>query len=132
MLTCGFEQTFLVKLRLELFVATHQFADTGVFQVIDDQLVFAARLVQRDLCAQQNLLPVCRLKSDAAVTPAKHRRAALRPVILQGKVPVAGGGAREVRNFALDPQRTESATEQGFDLEVKRRDSPDSRVAGLF
>ena len=129
--TRGIEQTFLVKLRLELFVTAHQFADAGVFQVIDDQLVLAARLVQRHLGAQQYLLPVYRLKSDAAVTPAKHRRAALCPVILQGKIPVTGGGACKVRNLALDPQRTEPTTEQGFDFEVKCGDGPDGRVARL-
>ncbi len=128
-LVCAVEQAFLAQLRLELFVAPHQFADTRVFEVIDHQLVLATRFVKGDLGAQQHLLAVIGLEADAAITPAKHRRAALRLVVLQGEIPVAGGGARKVGNLALDPQGAEPTAEQGFDLEVERRNGPDGCVS---
>jgi hypothetical protein len=99
--------------------------------VVDHELEFAARLVQRDLGPQQHLLAVLRLESDAAIASLEHRRAALRFFVLQREVPVARSGAGKIRNFALDPQAADALGKHLLDLEIERRNRPDSLGCGL-
>ncbi len=88
------EQALGGEARLQLFEAAHQFADAGVLEMLDDELVPALRLVERRLRPDQNLLPVLRLEGDAAVGVAEHGRTDLRLVVLEREVPVTGRGAR--------------------------------------
>ena len=58
-----------------------QGAFAGLLHLVGDQLVLAARLVQRDIGADQHLLPVLRTERHAAVAVAEHRAAHLGVIV---------------------------------------------------
>jgi len=59
--------------------------------------------------------------------PLEHHGAYLGAVILEGEVPVAGGGAREVGNLAGDPGQGKRAFEQARDGLVQGADGQHGR-----
>lgn len=75
------EQAFCRQLRFQLFVLLLQQSFTGGLHAFDDDLIVAARLVERDIGAYQHLLPVLRAEGDAAVAVAEHRTAHLGVIV---------------------------------------------------
>ena len=63
------------------------------------------------------------------VALAEHGAAELGGFVLEREVPVAGGGARQVRDLALQPQRRQAALQQRAGLAVEARRGVD--VAGF-
>ena len=124
------EQAFVGQPLLQGFVFAHQAADAGFFQVLDDELEFASRLVEGDLRPDQYLLAIPRPKTDPAVAVAEHGCAQLRTLVLQREIPVAGGRCREVGDLALQPDAPHPLLEQRADLEIERGYAPDGFVCG--
>ena len=101
----GLEQSLACELLLQLLEPPAQRAFAGLLQVLDDQLEFAARLVQAHAAAREHRMPSRGGKRTQHDCAAEHRAADLRAVVLEREIPVAGGGAREIRDLALDPER---------------------------
>src|SRR5690606_12224353 len=92
-LTCGIEQTLGRKAPLELLETPTQLSLARLFDVVDDELKLAARLIETDARAYEHLLPVLHGELQGAVRLPEHRAADLRLRVLQRPILVTGGGA---------------------------------------
>jgi len=90
------EQPLCRQLRLELLVLLLKQTFPCGLHALDDDLIFAARLVERNAGANQNLLSVLGTEGDPTVAVAEHRTAYLGGIILQREVPVTGGRLSKV------------------------------------
>ena len=97
------EQPFGAQALFQLLELLLQQAVAGGLHALGDQLVVAARFIQRDAGAHQDLLAVLRPEGDAAVAVAEHRAAHLGAVVFQREIPVAGGGLGEVGDLGGEP-----------------------------
>ena len=88
------EQSFLFQPSLELSEGFVQRAQSGAADVFDAKLIFAARFVQGDQGAHFDLVAVARLPVEVLAFVAEHRATHLGVAVLEGKIPVAGSGAR--------------------------------------
>src|SRR5882724_2633588 len=90
------EQALSCEFCLEAFELPLEGTDTRFFQVLDDELILAARLVETQPAAREDVLPGLRGESHSHISLAKHRAAQLCIPIFHREVPVAGRGCREV------------------------------------
>ena len=97
------EQTFRCEFRAQLLELPLQGSEAGVFHVIDDELVLAARLVQPDAGPYQHLLAIPRREGTQHISLPEHGAANLRGGIFEGEIPVPGAGSREIGDFRLEP-----------------------------
>src|SRR5262249_43285019 len=88
------------ELRFQHLEALLQRAGAGKLHVIDDQLVRAALLVNREPAAHDDLLAVSRLKRDAALAALETAAADLPGVIFQSEVPMPGAMMQKTADFA--------------------------------
>src|SRR5690606_2663397 len=120
-LVLGVEQSFRGKLRLQDLELAAQSPFAGFLDVIQDELIVAPRLVQAHATACLDVHPVFGREARQQVSLPEHGAANLRGLILQREVPVAGGGARQVRHLAFDPERRQAALEQHPSLAIEPR-----------
>ncbi len=95
----------------------------GILHVIDDELIFAARLVEPDAGTHQHFLAVPRSEGAQHISLPEHGAAHLRGGIFEGEIPVAGAGPREIGDFRLQPQAAESALQQHSHLAIEARNA---------
>ena len=93
-----------------------------MLHVFDYQLKLAAALVEGHPAAQAHRQAAGGFQAHALVAVAEHRTAHLRRAVLEGEVPVAGGGRGEIADLALHPDEVEMAFEQAPDLAVELGD----------
>jgi hypothetical protein len=82
--------------RLEFLEGTLERAQARILDVIDEQLVVAARLVETDSPARDDTLPIARLEAREHVALSEHRAAQLRIAILQREIPMTRARPRHV------------------------------------
>ena len=75
------EQAFRRQRGLELLILLLKQTFARRLHAFHDDLIIAARLVQRDIGADQHLLPVLRTERHAAVAVAEHRAAHLGVIV---------------------------------------------------
>ena len=97
------EQAFGGKLCAQFLELALERAEARILHVVDDELVFAARLVQPDAGADQHLLAVPGGECAQHIALAEHGAAHLGAGILQRKVPMAGARPGEIGDFRLQP-----------------------------
>ena len=102
---------------------TLQGAEAGVLHVIDDELEFAARLVQPDAGPHQHLLTVARGERTQHISLPEHRAAHLGGGVFQAKIPMSGTRPGEIGDFRLEPERAETALQQHAHLAVQARNA---------
>ncbi len=119
------KQTFGGQLGLELLELPLERAEAGFLEMLDDQLKIATRLVQADTGPRQDLLPVARPERDTGVARLPHRATHLRRAILEGEIPVSGGGYREIGQFGFDPDDGHARFEQQPHFTIEARDRVD-------
>lgn len=102
----------------------------GGLQKLRDELEFPAGTVDRDPGTDTNQVAVLRLGAQAAVGAPEHGAADLRLIVLEGEVPVARAGARQVGDFPFDPDEVEVAFEERFHLPVQAGDADGGRWRG--
>src|SRR5579862_9618023 len=90
--------------------------------MLSDELVVAARLVEADPAADQDLLSVLGRESHRRVLHPKHRATQLGVAIFEREIPMARGWGREIRQLALDPDDAESLFQKQANLAVQARD----------
>ncbi|MCW0466403.1 hypothetical protein NB705_003476 [Xanthomonas sacchari] len=106
------EQAFGGEPGLELLERPAQRAFAGFLQMIQHQLVVAARFVQGQAPARQHPQAFARHEPQPLALGLEHRAAHLRARILQGEIEVAGRGAGDVAQFAFHPGQREGALQQ--------------------
>src|SRR6184192_3873723 len=84
------EQTLGRELGLEPLELASQRTDTGLLQMLDDELVLTARLVHADAAAHQDLSAGARCEAHERVPHPEHGAAQLRFPVLEREVPVPG------------------------------------------
>src|SRR5208283_65661 len=100
-------------------------AEARILHVVDEQLKLAARLVQPDSGAHEDLLAVPRRECREHISLSEHRAAHLRSRIFEREIPVSRGGPREIRDFRFEPEAAETALQQDPDLAIESRDTVD-------
>ena len=89
---CHVKQTFLQQPRFQQFKGALQGAGAGLFHVFNDQLVVTTALINAQPRLDDDLHAVFGFETQQHVAVAEHRAADLGLFILEGQVPVAGGG----------------------------------------
>ncbi len=123
------EQPLGSQLHLEQLETLAQSAFASLFHEIRDELVVAALLVQAHATPHQHARAVPRREPRHEIALAEHGAAELGGFVLEREIPVARGGARQVRDLALQPQRRQAALQQRASLAVEARGGID--VAGF-
>src|SRR3546814_7168370 len=108
----GVEQALGLQLRLQLLERAAQRAFAGFLQRIEDQLVVAARLVQRQPPAGQHPHAVARLEPQPLALGLEQRAAHLRARVLEREVDVPRRGPCQVADLALDQHHRERVLQQ--------------------
>ena len=121
----GCEQSFRGQFGAQFLELPLQGAEACILHVVDDELVFAARLIQSDTRPYQHLLAVARGEGAQHVSLPKHAAAHLRPGVFQRKIPMSGTRLREIGNLRLEPQAAETALEQRPHLAIEARNGVD-------
>src|SRR4029077_17817230 len=103
----GIEQPFLLQAFLELVERELPRAEAVRLEVLADELVFAFRLVHRELAARNDTKTVAGLELQIAQRRPEHEPAQLRRRVLQWEVQMAGVPDVAVRQLALDPDLEE-------------------------
>ena len=106
------EQSLGGELRPQFIEGTPERAFTCLFHVIEHQLVFAARLVQREAAARKHAHALARDELQPGALGLEHRATHLRPRVLEAEVEVTGAGPGDAAQFALDPDQRECAFQQ--------------------
>ncbi len=111
-LALGGEQALGGELFLQGLEGQAQRAIAGRFDAVEDQLVVAATLEQRNLAAHAHRQAVAQgLAYSRGVLP-EQCAAHLGVLVLEGEVDVAGRRAGEIGDFAFDPDLGEHVLEQ--------------------
>ena len=121
------EQSFLGQFCLEFLERLEQRAQSGAAHGFHAELVFAARFVQGDQRAHLHMHAVFRPEINILALVAEHGATHLGLAVLEGEVPVAGGGAREVGDFATDPQEGKGLFQHCFGMAVEFADRENRR-----
>src|SRR5690606_17921917 len=90
--------------------------------LLDDQLEFAACLVQGHPRADEHLVAVRERERERPVLLAEHRAADLAGRVLQRPVEMARGRPGQVRDLAFDPEADEAPLEDQPRLAIQRGD----------
>jgi len=122
-LTVGRKQTFGGQPCPQLLELALQGAEAGVLQVIDDELEFAAWLVQTDASPHQHLLAIAGGEGTQHISLPKHRAADLGGGIFQAEIPVARTRPRKIGYLRLEPQRPKAAFQEHARLPVQPRNA---------
>src|SRR6185369_8875253 len=94
---------------------------------LDDQLQVAARCVDVQPTQHFDDFAIARHELQQAGRASKHGTTNLALRVLQGKVAMPAGCARETRNFASHRDRVESGFQSISNSAAQRADLPDSR-----
>ena len=105
------EQPFLLQAFLELIECELERTEAVRLEVLADQLIFAFRLVHRDLAARDHTQPVHGLELQIPQRRLKHEPAELRGRVFEREVQVAGIPDPAVRQLAFHPDFEEFAFE---------------------
>src|SRR5690606_27427421 len=108
-LTLGIEQPLGLEPLLERLEASAEEPFARFLDLVDDELELAARLIEADPRAGDDVHAVFQREADIAGGLAKHSAANLRVRVLQRPVQMPGRGTGEVRDLALDPDGAEAA-----------------------
>ena len=119
------KQTFRGKTGLELLELALERAFAGFFEVLDHQLVFAARLVEPDARPHQHRHAVLGAKPDRGVPLPPHGAAHLGAAVLQRKIPMPRGRCGEIRKLSFEPQQRQAGFEQQAHFFIEARDAVD-------
>jgi hypothetical protein len=111
-LAVGIEQAIGRELRLELLERLVQRATARAAQLVDGELVGAARLVERHACAQLHPQAVLRAKVEELRARAIHHAIDRGRLVLQAEVPVARCRRLHVGELARDPEHLELVLQQ--------------------
>ena len=109
------EQPFGGQLFAELAQCELERTDALRLELVDDQLVAAARRIHVEVAAAEDVEPVGQFELELRRRAAPHHGADLGQVVLEREVAVARLRPREVGDFAGDPHRRETAFEQVLD-----------------
>ncbi len=109
------EQTFRLKLRLELFESDLQRAGAFGLKIFRSDLQVPALFVDGDASTSDHLHAVLGTKTQQPRLRAKHHRTDLRIPVFQGEVQMAGPGRAEVGDFSFDPNVSIFALDVGAD-----------------
>ncbi|MCY1530554.1 hypothetical protein D9M68_657450 [compost metagenome] len=122
-LALGGEQAFAGELVLQRLEGQAQGAVAGRLDAVEDQLVVAAPLEQRDLAAHPHRQAVLqRLAHPRGVLP-EQRAAHLGLAVLEGEVDVPGRRAGKVGDLALHPHLGEHVFQQQARAPVELADA---------
>ena len=95
------------------------------FEVLADQLIFAFRLVHRDLAARDHTQPVRGLELQIPQRRSKHEPAELRGRVFEREVQMAGIPDPAVRQLAFHPDFEEFVFEEVANPDRQRGDAED-------
>jgi hypothetical protein len=130
-LALGCEQPLGREARLERLERALQATESGILEMLDQQLIVAARLVQTNSALSEHQLTLAQRELGLGVARAEHRTAQLRITVLQREIPVARGGTGEVGHLTLDPHAPDTRLEQSphLAIQARHRINHPSRVA---
>ena len=100
---CGLEQALGQQLAFEFLEPATQRAFASLLEVIDDDLELATGLVEAHATSCEHPGAVLDREAHQHAAVAEHRAANLGRFVLQREIPVARGGARQVRDLAFEP-----------------------------
>ena len=101
------EQPFGLEPALQLLEGELERAEPARLEVLTDDLHLAARLVDLELAAGDDVLAVGGLEAEQPQVAAEHHRLDLRGVVLEREVEMPRGGRPGVRDLALEPDLEE-------------------------
>ena len=90
------EESFGRETALELLESPAKQAFASLLEMLDHDLEFAARLVEADPSARDDLGAILDRESHQLIAVAKHTAAHLRRVVLEREIPVSRGRSREI------------------------------------
>ena len=108
-----------------------QRAGAGIFQALDDQLIFGAFRIGGDLAGGDDLDAVFRLQPDAAGDAAPDDRADLGALVLQREIDMAGGIGPHFGDLAAHPDPAEGAFQRLLDRPRKVGDAEFRRISQI-
>ena len=109
------EQAFGLEPALQLLEGELERAEPARLEVLTDDLHLAARLVDLELAARDDVLAVGGLEAEQPQVAAEHHRLDLRGVVLEREVEMTRGGRPGVRDLALEPDLEELLLEAARD-----------------
>ncbi len=124
----GTEQAFGAELFLQRIEGQTQRAVTGRLHGVEDQLIVATAFEQRNLAAHLDRQTVLQRLAHARGVLPEQRATHLRAAVLEGEIDVAGRRAREVGDFAFDPDVAEHVFKQHPRAAVELADGQDFTV----
>ena len=106
------EQPFRGEPGLELLELALERAFAGFLEMLDDELVFAARLVQAHARAGHHQHSLLGPESQQGIALPPHGAAHLGLGVLEREIPMAGGGRGEIRQFPFQPEHGQAGFKQ--------------------
>src|SRR6185437_11017238 len=119
------EQAFSSKFFLELLKCELQCSGAERLQEFGGELKFAARVIDGDAPASDDLHPVVWAKSQQARLAAEHHHPELGVTILEREIQMAGLSRTEVGNFTFHPDVSVAALHGGTDSADQISHAPD-------
>ena len=107
------EKAFLLQLLFQLFERELESADPFRLDILEDELVFPARLVYADPSPADHLHPVLKRELEKPLGGPEQHGADLALFVLERKIGMSGLGKREIGDFPFDPDIGERSFEQG-------------------
>ncbi len=126
------KQSFRREFCRQFLELTLKSAEPGIFHVIDDQLIFAARLIEPDARAHQHLLAIPRREGTQHISLPEHAAAYLRGRVFQREIPMPGAGLGKVGDLRLEPKAAETALQQHSHLAIEARNAINVAICGGF
>ena len=124
----GIEQALGLQPDFELQKFLEQVALPGLLHGFDDQLQFAARLVDAEPAAHLDQLPVTRRKIQQPSGAPEHRAAHLPLLVFQRKITMAAGRPCKATDFAPHGHRVETRLQAVGNRAQQRADRPDTHA----
>ncbi len=121
-LATGLEQPLGLQPLLEPDELAIEVAGTGLAHPLDGELKVASGLVEPGRGQHLDLDPFSRGECDPGRCRPEHHGTHAGPRILEREVPMAAGRARDVRQFAADPEPSEASLQQSRGLAIQLRD----------
>ena len=112
----GANKSFRRELLLEFLERDLQRADALQLHRAHDELVLPARLINRHVALQQDLLAVLQHAAVHDRLAAEQHAAQLRPGVLEREINVAGRLRAQIRDLARHPDRADLFFQQPLDL----------------
>ncbi len=108
------EQPLARQSFLQVFEGELQRSQALRLEGLDDELIFAADFVGREIAARDDGEPVARLKPAKSRHPFIEHALELAPLVLQAKVVMAAGRKVTARDFASHPDGAEIGVKQAL------------------